>query len=90
MAKRKTKKVEKSSKVTNEELAKLQTTVSTISRGQLQIGIFQTKIHELLHHIAGLNDELTLMQGEFEKKYGSFDVNIQDGIINYNKNEQTN
>ncbi len=38
-----------------------------------------------MHQIAGLKDELTLLQGEFEKDYGTFDINIQDGMINYEK-----
>ena len=38
-----------------------------------------------MHQIAGLRDELTLLQGEVEKEYGTFDINIQDGAINYEK-----
>ena len=34
---------------------------------------------------AKIRDELTLLQTEFEKDYGTFDINIQDGIINYPK-----
>ena len=26
---------------------------------------------------------LTLLQTEFDKEYGTFDINIQDGTINY-------
>ena len=44
----------------------------------------------MLHNIAGLRDELTLLQVEFEKDYGTFDVNIQDGTINYPENGQVN
>ena len=51
----------------------------------MQIGVLHTNIHQLTHHVADTNDQLTLMQGEFEKEYGTFDVNIQDGIINYSK-----
>ena len=45
----------------------------------------EVKKHELMHHVAGLRDELTVLQSEFEKEYGTFDINIQDGIINYPK-----
>ena len=38
-----------------------------------------------MHGIAGLRDELTLLQGEFEKDYGTFDIDIQTGTINYPK-----
>ena len=37
----------------------------------------------MLHSIAGFRDSLTLLQSEFEKDYGTFDINIQDGTINY-------
>ena len=37
----------------------------------------------MMHQVAGLRDGLTVLQGEFEKEYGTFDVNIQDGTINY-------
>ena len=45
----------------------------------------ELKKHEMMHQIAGLRDELTVLQGEFEKEYGTFDINIQDGMINYPK-----
>ncbi len=86
MAKRKTKKAEKPTKITNEQLNKLQTVVNGINKAQMQIGVFQTNIHQLLHHIAGKNDELLLMQEEIEKQYGTTDVSIIDGTINYETN----
>ena len=89
MAKNTTKKIkelrgEKSSKITNEELDNLQSVVNEINKAQMQIGVFQTNIHRLLHHIASKNDELTLIQDDLEKIYGTTDINILDGSINYN------
>ena len=82
MAKRKTKKAEKPTKITNDQLDNLQSVVNEINKAQMQIGIFQTNIHQLLHHIAGKNDELTLIKEGFEKEYGTSDINILDGHIN--------
>jgi ppGpp synthetase/RelA/SpoT-type nucleotidyltranferase len=73
----------KPEKITDEQLKKVQNTVNNINRAQLEIGSMELKKHEMMHQIAGLRDELTLLQGEFEKDYGTFDVNIQDGTINY-------
>ena len=87
MAKRKTPKATKSSKISNEDLNKLQGTINTLNRTQMQIGVFQTNIHQLLHNVDEMNNQLTLMQSEFKKEYGTNDVNISDGTINY---EQTN
>ena len=73
----------KPEKITDEQLNKVQDTVNGINRAQLEIGSIELKKHEMMHQIAGLRDELTLLQGEFEKDYGTFDINIQDGTINY-------
>ena len=76
----------KPEKITEDQLKKVQDTVNSINRAQLEIGSVELKKHEMMHHIAGLRDALTLLQGEFEKEYGTFDINIQDGIINYPEN----
>ena len=73
----------KPEKITAEQLEKVQNTVNSINRAQLEIGSIELKKHEMMHQIAGLRDELTLLQTEFDKEYGTFDINIQDGTINY-------
>ena len=75
----------KPEKVTEDQLKKVQETVNNINRAQLEIGSMEIRKHEVMHNIAGLRDELTLLQAEFEKDYGTFDINIQDGVINYPK-----
>ena len=75
----------KPEKITEDQLKKVQDTVNNLNRSQLEIGSMEIKKHEMMHQIAGLKDELTLLQGEFEKDYGTFDINIQDGMINYEK-----
>ena len=90
MAKRKTPKVDKvidlkPEKVSEEQLKEIQDTVNTINRTQLEIGHMEIKKHEMMHNIAKLRDSIAVMQNEFEKEYGTADVNIQDGTINYPK-----
>ena len=75
----------KPEKITEDQLKKVQDTVNNLNRSQLEIGSMEIKKHEMMHQIAGLRDELTVLQGEFEKEYGTFDINIQDGTINYPK-----
>ena len=75
----------KPAKITDEQLKKVQETINGINRGQLEIGSLETKKHEMLHGIASLRENLTVLQKEFEKEYGTFDINIQDGTINYPK-----
>jgi len=76
----------KPEKITTEQLTKVQDTVNGINRAQLEIGSLEMKKHEMMHGIAGFRDELTLLQNEFDKEYGTFDINIQDGTINYPEN----
>ena len=52
-----------------------------------ELGMLETKKHSILHHVANMQEKLTLMQDEFTKEYGTADINIQDGAINY-KDEQ--
>ena len=75
----------KPEKVTDEQLKKVQDTVNKINRTQLEIGSIETKKHELMHGIATYREALNDLQAEFEKEYGTFDINIQTGVINYQK-----
>ena len=94
MAKTKTKKEEivdlkpKAEKITDEQLKRVQEAVNNINRFQLELGMLETRKHAMLHNVAGLQENLTSIQDEFVKEYGTADVNIQDGKINYS-NEQT-
>ena len=89
MAKTK-KKAEKTKKITNDELNKVQSIINNINRAQLEIGSFESKKHNLLHHVTFMQEELSKLQIEFKKSYSTDDINIKDGTINYEKNEQTN
>jgi len=75
----------KPEKITDEQLKKVQESVSNMNRVQLEIGSIEVRKHEMMHNLAGLRDELTVLQKEFEKEYGTFDIDIQTGTINYSK-----
>ena len=87
----KTKKVEeaidlsKPEKVTEQQLKGIQSLVDRINNAQMNIGQLEARKHQVLHMIAGTNDELTLMQETLQKEYGTNDINIKDGTINYPK-----
>ena len=88
MGKKKDKVVDlKPEKITDEQLNKVQDLVNTINRGQLELGVMETRKHMLLHNVAGIQEQLTVMQNEFQEQYGTFDINIQDGTINYQEDE---
>ena len=92
MAKNTTKKIkelksDKPEKITNEELNQVQTVINDMNRVQLEIGSIETRKHSLLHHISISQEQLASMQTEFEKTYGTADINIQDGTINHPKED---
>tara|TARA_Y100001937_G_scaffold122363_1_gene182980 strand:+ start:2055 stop:2336 length:282 start_codon:yes stop_codon:yes gene_type:complete len=80
----------KPEKITDEQLKKIQDTVNGMNRAQLEIGTMELKKHEMLHGISGLREQLVVLQKELEKDYGTFDVNIVDGTINYPENGKVN
>ena len=80
----------KPEKITDEQLKKVQDTVNSINRTQLELGSMEIKKHEMMHSIAALREGLTSLQAEFEKDYGTFDINIQDGTINSPEDGEAN
>ena len=76
----------KPEKITDEQLEKVQKTINGINRAQLELGQMEIQKHEMMHNIAGLRDSLAVMQNDFQKEYGTFDINIHDGTINYKEN----
>ena len=79
----------KPEKVTASQLEKIQKTVSDINRAQMEVGRLETTKHNIMHQIAGLQDELKLIQDELEKDYGTVNVNIEDGTIQYPEDGET-
>ena len=98
MAKRKTPKKDKvvdltpkADKITSEQLEKLQSIINNLNRAQMDIGITETRKHNLLHQCAGLNDQMMALQDTLEKEYGTWDVDLKTGKLNYPKeNGETN
>ena len=78
----------KAEKITDNQLKTLQGIVSNINQTQMEIGRLETQKHNMLHNLAQSQKALIDMQDEFEKNYGTYDINITDGSINY-KDEQT-
>ena len=67
------------SKITDEQLKKLQEQVNTINQNQLQIGGLETQKHTLIHNAVELQNQLKSFQDELEKEYGKVSINISTG-----------
>ena len=46
--------------------------------------------HNILHQVATVQDQIVLVRNELNKSYGTYDIDIKTGVINYKKDEQTN
>jgi hypothetical protein len=90
MAKRKTPKVANlhPEKISDEQLQKMQSLVKAISSTQNEVGVLETRKHNLLHQVFELQDLLAKLQEELQKDYGTTDISIADGSINYKENGQ--
>ena len=80
----------KPEKITDEQLEKVQAVINDINKSQIEIGQMETKKHAIMHHISALQEAIGKIREEFEKDYGTADVNIQDGIINYPTDVEVN
>jgi len=77
----------KAEKVTTEQLQKIQTVVDKINQTQMNIGQLEARKHQILHMMSTTNDELAVLQEELKGEYGTDDINIMDGTINYPKED---
>tara|TARA_Y100000385_G_scaffold275446_1_gene319846 strand:- start:457 stop:729 length:273 start_codon:yes stop_codon:yes gene_type:complete len=84
MAKKKEKVVDlKPTSVTDEQLKSIQDIVSPINNAQMELGRIECRKHALCHDVATLQEKLQVIQKELEEQYGTVNVNIQTGEINY-------
>ena len=75
-------------KISKEHLDQLLDAVNKINSLQFNIGRLETQKHKLLHEIALGNDTVSLLQDKMMKEYGSYDINLKDGTINWPKDEK--
>jgi len=80
----------KPEKITDEQLEAIQKLINGINRGQLEVGAMELQKHENMHGVTLLRGELEELQGEIEKQYGTIDVDLKSGNINYPENGEVN
>ena len=75
-------------KISDEHLADLQKVVNIINAIQFNIGKIEAQKHHLLHNLDESQKGVKTMQDMLVKEYGTYDVNLDDGTINWPKNEK--
>ena len=91
MAKTKTKKVEevidlsKPEKITEEQLAELQSSIKTIENLTNDIGNLEIRKYSLMKAMGSIHSRLETIRVGLQKEYGTDNINLQDGTITYSK-----
>ena len=80
--------VERKEKVSKEHLDEMLAIANKINALQFNIGRLESQKHKLLHELALGNDTISLVQDKMVKEYGTYDINLTDGTINWPKEEK--
>jgi len=74
---------ERVEKISPEHLSGLQQLVNSINSVQFNLGRMEVQKYAALKDLDGLQEHVTVMQDTLLQQYGSYDVNVQDGSINW-------
>ena len=75
-------------KISDEHLKEMQEIVNVINNVQFKVGQLEGQKHNLLHELGLSQKKIIDLQNVLQKEYGSFDINITDGTINWPKEEK--
>ena len=78
----------KADKISEEHLKEMQEVVNVINNMQFKVGQLEGQKHNLLHELGLSQKKVVEFQEVLNKEYGSYDVNIADGTINWPKDEK--
>tara|TARA_R110002012_G_scaffold106367_1_gene247634 strand:- start:102 stop:383 length:282 start_codon:yes stop_codon:yes gene_type:complete len=76
---------QKVEKISDIHLNELQKIVNTINGLQFNIGKVEAQKHHLLHGLDEAQKGVKAMQDKLAKEYGTYDINLDDGSINWPK-----
>tara|TARA_Y100000004_G_scaffold179485_1_gene223140 strand:- start:773 stop:1078 length:306 start_codon:yes stop_codon:yes gene_type:complete len=80
----------KAEKISKEHLEELQTLVNKINTIQFNIGKIEAQKHSTLHELAITQERIPMLQDKLTREYGSYDVDLKDGTINWPKEPSEN
>ena len=78
----------KAEKISEEHLKELQGSVNAVNGLQFNIGKVEVQKHTLLHELVLAQNKIIEMQDKLSKEYGTYDVNVNDGTINWKEDEK--
>lgn len=75
-------------KITKEELEKVVDFQNKLYKITTDIGVLETQKHATLHDLAGVNKEQEEYKKILEDKYGSININLEDGTYTEIKKDE--
>tara|TARA_R100001082_G_scaffold5559_1_gene3801 strand:- start:146 stop:430 length:285 start_codon:yes stop_codon:yes gene_type:complete len=79
---------ERKEKVSKKHLDEMIAIANKINALQFNIGRLESQKHKILHELALGNDTIAMVQDKMMKEYGTYDINLTDGTINWPKEEE--
>ena len=76
-------KTQRAEKIHEKHLKEMQNVVNTINSIQFNIGKMEIQKHGALEELRKQQESVSKIQDVLLREYGSFDVNINDGTINW-------
>ena len=80
----------KAEKITEQELAKLQATIKTMDQLTGEVGVLEVRKYGIMKAMDNIQTDIGKLRNEFREKYGTDNINIQEGTISYPENNTTN
>lgn len=68
-------------KLTDEQLRILKSKLEVLTRIHAEIGVVDSRKHELLHDAVAAKTKLQDYQKELQEEYGEISINIEDGTF---------
>ena len=95
MAKNTSKKIKelkgiKPEKVDEQELATMQASVRTVDQLTSEVGSIEVRKHALMKAMESVQQRIEELRVKLNNKYGTDNINIADGKINYPENTEQN
>ena len=75
-------------KVTEKELKEIQDLQANLYKLTTDIGVLETQKHAVLHELAGVNQKQEELKKVLEEKYGSININLEDGTFEVQKENE--
>ena len=80
----------KPEKINEQHLARLQASIKTIDQLTHEVRSIEVRKHALMKAMETIQTRVETLRVELKDEYGTDDINIQDGTINYNTNQKEN